>query len=151
VNLCQIGALTHQTAPSVRRRRPANPASRPPQPAAHTASPPLSPYIPHAPIPRATAYKKFVARRKITKVPYYYQSGEEIKPGDRVFLHGEPSQIDFIADPADPATNPEDWYVTECGGGVMVLEPRCFGRLFLHDPSDFDYEDLEFVSRSAAQ
>ena len=138
-----------------RPKRPQETPGQPRQPSpairrAHRV-PPLSPYIPHAPIPRATAYKKFVARRKITKVPYYYQSGEEIKPGDRVFLHGEPGQIDFIADPADPATNPEDWYVTECGGGVMVLEPKCFGRLFLHDPSDFDYEDLEFVSRSAAQ
>ena len=32
----------------------------------------------------------------------------------------------------------------------MVLEPKCFGRLFLHDPSDFNYEDLEFVSRITA-
>jgi hypothetical protein len=75
-------------------------------------------------------------------VPFFYQSGEEIKKGDRVLLHGEPAEIEFVADSAD---NPDDWYVVECGGGVMIIEPKCFGSLFVSGPQD--YEDLCFVSR----
>jgi hypothetical protein len=30
---------------------------------------------------------------------FFYHSGEEIKPGDRVSLHGEPAEIEFVADP----------------------------------------------------
>jgi hypothetical protein len=75
-------------------------------------------------------------------VPFFYQSGEEIKKGDRVLLHGEPAEIEFVADSAD---NPDDWYVVEYGGGVMIIEPKFFGSLFVSDPQD--YEDLCFVSR----
>jgi hypothetical protein len=74
---------------------------------------------------------------------FFYQSGEEIRKGDRVLLHGEPGEIEFVA---DAATDPEDWYVTEHGGGVMILEPKMFGRLFVSDTQD--YEDLELVGRS---
>ncbi len=37
------------------------------------------------------------------------------------------------------------WYVEEYGGGVMVIEPKYFGRVFIQDPKDD--EDLLFVSR----
>lgn len=77
-------------------------------------------------------------------MPFYYQSGEEIKTGDRVLNAGEPGQVDFIA---DSAIDPECWEVTKFGGGVMILEPKCYGRVFLPDPSD--EEDLEFISRRA--
>ena len=30
--------------------------------------------------------------------------------------------------------------------GVLVVEPKVFGRVFINDPLS-DYEDLEFVSR----
>lgn len=53
-------------------------------------------------------------------MPFVYQTGEQIKPGDRVLLHG--------------------------GGGVMVAEPKVFGHLFIDAPVS-DYADLEFVSR----
>jgi hypothetical protein len=75
-------------------------------------------------------------------VPFFYQSGEEIRKGDRVLLHGEAGEIECVA---DPATAPEDWLVTEHGGGVMILEPKVFGRLFVSDTQN--YEDLELVSR----
>jgi hypothetical protein len=75
-------------------------------------------------------------------VPFFYCSGEQIEQGDRVLLHGEPGEIDFVA---DPARDPLDWYVTKCGGGVMIVEPKVFGSLFVPDPQE--YEDLEFVSR----
>jgi hypothetical protein len=37
--------------------------------------------------------------------------------------------------------------VKEHGGGVMILEPKVFRRLFISDAAN--YEDLEFVSRAA--
>jgi hypothetical protein len=51
-----------------------------------------------------------------------------------------------VADPeiADPKT---DWFVKEYGGGVMIVEPKYFGRAFLPDPRNA--EDLEFVARKA--
>jgi hypothetical protein len=76
-------------------------------------------------------------------MPFFYQSGEQVKRGDRVRLHGESAEIEFVA---DPANDPNDWFVEKFGGGVMVVEPTVFGRLFIDAPVS-DYEDLEFVSR----
>lgn len=45
---------------------------------------------------------------------FFYSSGEEIRPGDRVLIHGEVGEIEFIA---DPAKNSDDWYVRQHGGG----------------------------------
>jgi hypothetical protein len=77
-------------------------------------------------------------------MPLTYATGEEIRKGDRVLFHGEPGEIELVADSAvaDPET---DWYVQEYGGGVMVLEPKNFGRAFLPEPQTT--EDLEFVAR----
>ena len=81
-------------------------------------------------------------------LPFTYQSGEEIKKGDRVLFHGEPGEIEFVADAliGDPAM---DWYVEEHGGGVMVIEPKCFGRAFLTETHTA--EDLVFVSRAETE
>ena len=69
-----------------------------------------------------------------------------IKKSDAVFFHGEPGEIEFVADPL--VKDPEkDWYVEEYGGGVMILEPKKFGKAFLSQPENS--EDLVFVSRSA--
>ena len=78
-------------------------------------------------------------------MPFFYQSGEQIERGDRVLLHGQPAEIEFVADAAD---DPNDWFVTEYGGGVMVKEPKFFGLLFIDTPVN-DYDDLKFVSRSS--
>ena len=73
-----------------------------------------------------------------------YMTGQEIKKGDHVMFHGEPGEIELVADPSIP--DPEtDWFVREYGGGVMILEPRYFGRAFCADPST--HCDLEFVAR----
>ena len=76
---------------------------------------------------------------------FTYQSGEEIRPGDRVLLHGEPGEVEFVA---DPLSDPDNWYVTEHGGGVMVTEPKCFGSVFFSAPES--NEDLEFVARAGS-
>ena len=78
-------------------------------------------------------------------MPFYNQSGEQIKRGDRVRLHGEPAEIEFVA---DPTNDPDNWFVREFGSGVMVKEPKFFGHLFIDTPVS-DYEDLEFVSRDS--
>ena len=79
-------------------------------------------------------------------MPFFYQSGEEIKLGDRVLIHGEPEEIEVVA---DPVHDPNDWYVTEYGDGVMIVEPKVFGRLFIQAPVSQD-DHLEFVSRGGA-
>jgi hypothetical protein len=65
-------------------------------------------------------------------MPLTYHSGEEIKPGDIVMFHGEPGEIEFVADPLADNIDPEiSWHVQEFGGGVGVIEPKHFGRAFV--------------------
>jgi len=73
-----------------------------------------------------------------------YKSGEEIRKGDRVLFHGEPGEIEFVAEKliGDPAM---DWHVKEHGPGVMVLEPKSFQRAFICDTENA--EDLQLLSR----
>ena len=74
-----------------------------------------------------------------------YRSGEEIKKGDRVLFSGNFAEIELVAcDPNDPEAA---WYVQEYGGGVMIVEPKVFGRAFISADQIKDCEDLEFVSR----
>ena len=75
-------------------------------------------------------------------MPFFYSSGEEIRKGDRVLLHGEPGEIELVADPAE---SPDNWLVKEQGGGIMVLELKVFGRLFSSEPQTDEH--LTFVSR----
>jgi hypothetical protein len=77
-------------------------------------------------------------------MPFFYSSGEEIISGDRVLIHGEAGDIEFIADPTE---NPDDWYVKEHGGGIMVLELKVFGRIFISAPETDEH--LTFVSRQS--
>ena len=74
-----------------------------------------------------------------------YRSGEEIRKGDKVLFYGEPGEIEFVAESlvGDPEL---DWYVREHGAGVMVLEPKFFGRAYVYDPESA--EELEFVARA---
>jgi hypothetical protein len=77
---------------------------------------------------------------------FKYQSGEEIKKGDRVLFHGEVGEIEFVAEePGNPET---DWYVKEYGGGVMIREPKVFGSVFIPADQVEETEDLEFVARA---
>jgi hypothetical protein len=78
--------------------------------------------------------------------PLLYRSGVEIRKGDRILLHGEPGEVEFVL---DGETNPEDWPAEKYGRGVMIAEPKRFGRLFLAERDLADFEDLTFVSRSS--
>lgn len=77
---------------------------------------------------------------------FVYETGEEIRRGDRVLFHGEPGEVKFVVDAkvGDPSM---DWYIEEFGGGVMVLEPKYSGRVFLRQTDDA--EDLVFVARAS--
>ena len=76
---------------------------------------------------------------------FTYESGEAIRKGDRVLFHGEPGEVEFVAD-ALTGDAAMDWYIKEHGGGVMIIEPKRFGRVFLHETES--EEDLVFVSRA---
>ncbi len=78
-------------------------------------------------------------------MPFYYQSGEEVKKGDRVTYHGEPGEIEFGAEKV-VGDSGIDWHVREHGGGVMIIEPKNFGRVFVHNPEND--EDLILIARA---
>jgi hypothetical protein len=76
-----------------------------------------------------------------------YQSGEEIKQGDLVLFHGEPTEIEFVVDKLTGVAA-RDWYIHEFGGGVMIHGPKDAGPVFIHAESLPDTEDLEFLARA---
>lgn len=79
---------------------------------------------------------------------FVYKSGQQIQKGDRVMFCGGPGEVEFVA--TTLGEDPElDWYVQEYGGGVMVLQPKRFGRAFLTRTDDD--EDLVFVSRLSGE
>jgi hypothetical protein len=75
----------------------------------------------------------------------HYQSGEEIRPGDRILWAGSSGKVLFVLDlpgvPPDWAS-PEDWLGKPDAEGFM-LEVEGMGLVF-EDESD---EDLEFLTR----
>jgi hypothetical protein len=76
-----------------------------------------------------------------------YQTGEEIRKGDRVLFHREPGHIEIVAtELIDPETR---WFVQEYGGGVMVVE-NVAGRTFIPADQIEECDDLQFVSRAEA-
>ena len=79
-------------------------------------------------------------------MPLRYRSGEEIKRGDHVLFHGEPGEIELVA--TDPQDQEQAWYVKEFGGGILISEPKHFGRAFVRSESIAEDENLEFVSRA---
>lgn len=79
-----------------------------------------------------------------------YQSGEEVRKGDRVTYHGEQGDIEIVADPESPESVAEtQWYIKEFGGGVLIREPKVFGLVFIPMAQIPDDEDLAFVARAA--
>ena len=56
-------------------------------------------------------------------MPFFYQSGQEIRPDDRVLIiiHGETGEMEFSADPAE---NPDDWG-SHCPVRSGVAGVRC--------------------------
>ena len=75
-----------------------------------------------------------------------YQSGEDIREGDKVLVAGEPGEIQFIVDKLTGDAE-RDWHLEEHGPGAMVLEPKFYKEgTFITNTEDA--EDLVLVSRS---
>jgi hypothetical protein len=70
-----------------------------------------------------------------------YLSGEPVMKGDRILYHGEPDEVEFIADGTDPET---DCFVKELGTGIMIKTCSTYT-----GPGSYDWEDIEFVSRAS--
>jgi hypothetical protein len=73
-----------------------------------------------------------------------YQSGEVVLKGDKVLFHGEPGEVEYVVDKlvGDPEM---DWNMRVNGPGVMILEPKHFGRVYMLDTENA--EDLVLVER----
>ena len=80
---------------------------------------------------------------------FTYRSGEDVRPGDRVLVHGEPGEVELIADPLNTSLSDADrWYVAEFGGGVMIRNPKALGRVFYSSPETEDH--VEFIARASS-
>jgi len=77
-------------------------------------------------------------------MPFFYKSGEEVRKGDRVTYCGEPGEIEALAEEM-VGDSEVDWYVKELGRGVLIKEPKVFGRVFVHD-TELD-KDLILIAR----
>ena len=62
-------------------------------------------------------------------------SGDDIRLGDHVDYAGAHGEIELLADPAAPGAS-DDGFVKEFGSGVMVVEPKVFGRVFVPGPEE---------------
>ena len=74
-----------------------------------------------------------------------YQTGEEILRGDRVTYGGNAGVIELVVEALTGDTE-EDWLFESSGPGIMVAEPKVFGRVYLRAPHED--EDLLFVARA---
>ena len=74
-----------------------------------------------------------------------YQTGEEIHRGDRVTYGGNAGVIELVVE-ALTGEPEEDWLFETNGAGIMVAEPKVFGRVYLRAPHE--EEDLHFVGRA---
>ena len=77
---------------------------------------------------------------------FRYQSGEEVRVGDKITFHGEPGEVEFVVTEktGDPAM---DWYIQEYPGGGIMIKAKNFGSTFMTETDE--EEDLILVSRSS--
>jgi hypothetical protein len=68
--------------------------------------------------------------------------------GDCVLFHGDPGEVEFVADPLVHEVGTQ-WYAEEFGGGIMLTKLKEFGSVFISDPKADD--ELEFVRRGDSQ
>ena len=73
-----------------------------------------------------------------------YSTGEEIKSGDEVLVHGEHGIVDFVigSETGDPS---KDFILREHPQGGVMINASSFGAMFLSAGSV--EERLQFVSR----
>jgi hypothetical protein len=74
-----------------------------------------------------------------------YQSGQDIRVGDRVTYAGHAGTIELVVESLT-GQREGDWLFQTLGSGIMVIEPKVFGRVYLTDPHE--EEDLLLVGRA---
>lgn len=74
-----------------------------------------------------------------------YLTGETALPGDIVEYHGDRGHVEFVVGGLTGDAD-NDRHFQSTGPGVMVIEPKHFGRVYIID-LEHD-EDLVFVSRA---
>ena len=75
---------------------------------------------------------------------FLYQSGEQVRCGDRILYHGEQGLVELVV-AGKVGDDAVDWYLDEYPGGGLMLNASNFGNVFLRE-RDID-EKLVFVSR----
>ena len=75
---------------------------------------------------------------------FIYQSGKEVKTGDRITYHGEPGEVQFVVS-EKVGDGDLDWYMNGFSEGGFMITVRTFGSVFLTESAIG--EDLQFVSR----
>jgi hypothetical protein len=78
-------------------------------------------------------------------MPFFYRSGEEVRPGDKIVYGGSPGHVEFVVDTltGDPAM---DWHFTLFPNGGFMIKTAAMGFVFLDDAEED--EDLDFVSKA---
>jgi hypothetical protein len=77
-------------------------------------------------------------------MPFRYHAGLEICEGDRVSYAGHAGEIELVVEKPIGLSEPH-WLFEQHGAGVMVVEPKVFGRVYLSNPAE--EEDLLFIAR----
>ena len=76
---------------------------------------------------------------------FRYQSGEDVRSGDRITYHGEPGEVEFLVT-GKTGDSARDWYLEKNPEGGFMIKAQNFGSVFLTE-SEPD-EDLLLVARA---
>jgi hypothetical protein len=77
-------------------------------------------------------------------MPLLYQSGEEMRQGDRVTFCGKPGEIEVVADRLVGDAE-VDYCLEEVGRGGPIREPKIYGCVFVEVR---DFGDILLISRA---
>jgi hypothetical protein len=74
-----------------------------------------------------------------------YDTGNEVRPGDRIRYQGQPGVVNFVAleKTGDPSI---DWYIDEFRGGGFMIDANAFGHVFVSSRDIRDH--VEFIGRA---
>lgn len=83
---------------------------------------------------------------KLEGMPIFYQSREEVRPGDKIVYAGSPGNVEFVVESptGDPAI---DGHLTHSPNGGFMIKTAAMGFVFLDNVDNNADEDLDFVSR----
>jgi hypothetical protein len=82
-------------------------------------------------------------RRMRHKLPFTYQTGDNVREGDKIVFQGEPGQVEFVAS-ASSGTPEQKRYAEQHPKGILITTAKG-SSIFL--TNDHDVKDLVFISR----